>query len=153
MPPSPGPFSCPLWPGQLCLQTPCRARGGGREGECVCPPALSFPQALKDLKGRTEAVPCVVGDEEVWTSDVRYQVSVSLVGGRGERHLPESGVRPSGSRQAHSTGSLPPKPGFEFRVPTAHLPSHLGSIVIKCANVTPARGQCQQWLPHASPSL
>ncbi|KFO19165.1 delta-1-pyrroline-5-carboxylate dehydrogenase, mitochondrial isoform X2 [Fukomys damarensis] len=32
-------------------------------------------KALKDLKGQTEAVPCVVGDEEVWTSDVRYQVS------------------------------------------------------------------------------
>uniref|UniRef100_A0A8C9JGE6 Aldehyde dehydrogenase 4 family member A1 n=1 Tax=Panthera tigris altaica TaxID=74533 RepID=A0A8C9JGE6_PANTA len=48
-------------------------------------PVLAFTQgsperdalekALKDLKGRTEAIPCVVGDEEVWTSDVRYQVS------------------------------------------------------------------------------
>uniref|UniRef100_A0A8C3VXB6 Multifunctional fusion protein n=1 Tax=Catagonus wagneri TaxID=51154 RepID=A0A8C3VXB6_9CETA len=48
-------------------------------------PVLAFTQgsperdalqkALKDLKGRTEAVPCVVGDEEVWTPDVRYQVS------------------------------------------------------------------------------
>lgn len=43
----------------------------------------SSPQALKDLKGRTEAIPCVVGDEEVWTSDVRYQVSVSLARGWG----------------------------------------------------------------------
>ena len=43
---------------------------------------LSSPQALKDLKGRTEAIPCVVGDEEVWTSDVQYQVSVSAVGGQ-----------------------------------------------------------------------
>nr|XP_017505565.2 delta-1-pyrroline-5-carboxylate dehydrogenase, mitochondrial isoform X2 [Manis javanica] len=48
-------------------------------------PVLAFTQgsperdalqkALKDLKGRTEAIPCVVGDEEVWTSDVQYQVS------------------------------------------------------------------------------
>uniref|UniRef100_A0A8W4F721 Delta-1-pyrroline-5-carboxylate dehydrogenase, mitochondrial n=1 Tax=Sus scrofa TaxID=9823 RepID=A0A8W4F721_PIG len=48
-------------------------------------PVLTFTQgsperdalrkALKELKGRTEAIPCVVGDEEVWTSDVRYQVS------------------------------------------------------------------------------
>uniref|UniRef100_G1L802 Aldehyde dehydrogenase 4 family member A1 n=1 Tax=Ailuropoda melanoleuca TaxID=9646 RepID=G1L802_AILME len=48
-------------------------------------PVLAFTQgsperdalqkALKDLKGQTEAIPCVVGDEEVWTSDVQYQVS------------------------------------------------------------------------------
>ncbi|XP_003271582.1 delta-1-pyrroline-5-carboxylate dehydrogenase, mitochondrial [Nomascus leucogenys] len=48
-------------------------------------PVLAFTQgsperdalqkALKDLKGRTEAIPCVVGDEEVWTSEVQYQVS------------------------------------------------------------------------------
>uniref|UniRef100_A0A8C0PTY6 Delta-1-pyrroline-5-carboxylate dehydrogenase, mitochondrial n=1 Tax=Canis lupus familiaris TaxID=9615 RepID=A0A8C0PTY6_CANLF len=48
-------------------------------------PVLAFTQgsperdalqkALKDLKGRTEAIPCVVGDEEVWTLDVQYQVS------------------------------------------------------------------------------
>ncbi|PNJ27154.1 ALDH4A1 isoform 6, partial [Pongo abelii] len=51
-------------------------------------PVLAFTQgsperdalqkALKDLKGQTEAIPCVVGDEEVWTSDVRYQVSSLL---------------------------------------------------------------------------
>ncbi|KAL2773305.1 delta-1-pyrroline-5-carboxylate dehydrogenase, mitochondrial isoform c precursor, partial [Daubentonia madagascariensis] len=35
----------------------------------------ALQKALKDLKGQTEAVPCVVGDEEVWTSDVQYQVS------------------------------------------------------------------------------
>uniref|UniRef100_A0A8C0C7M4 Delta-1-pyrroline-5-carboxylate dehydrogenase, mitochondrial n=1 Tax=Balaenoptera musculus TaxID=9771 RepID=A0A8C0C7M4_BALMU len=35
----------------------------------------ALQKALKELKGRTEAVPCVVGDEEVWTSDVQYQVS------------------------------------------------------------------------------
>lgn len=48
-------------------------------------PVLAFTQgsperdalqkALKELKGQTEAIPCVVGDEEVWTSDVRYQAS------------------------------------------------------------------------------
>ncbi|CAD7678374.1 unnamed protein product [Nyctereutes procyonoides] len=35
----------------------------------------ALQKALKDLKGRTEAIPCVVGDEEVWTLDVQYQVS------------------------------------------------------------------------------
>ncbi|XP_004377333.1 delta-1-pyrroline-5-carboxylate dehydrogenase, mitochondrial [Trichechus manatus latirostris] len=50
-------------------------------------PVLAFTQgsperdalqkALKDLKGWTEAIPCVVGDEEVWTSNIQYQVSVS----------------------------------------------------------------------------
>ncbi|XP_048206314.1 delta-1-pyrroline-5-carboxylate dehydrogenase, mitochondrial [Perognathus longimembris pacificus] len=35
----------------------------------------ALQKALKDLKGQTAAIPCVVGDEEVWTSDVRYQVS------------------------------------------------------------------------------
>ncbi|TMS01397.1 Delta-1-pyrroline-5-carboxylate dehydrogenase, mitochondrial [Larimichthys crocea] len=32
-------------------------------------------EALDSLKGRTEEIPCVVGDEHVWTSDVRYQLS------------------------------------------------------------------------------
>uniref|UniRef100_A0A8C9GJA5 Multifunctional fusion protein n=1 Tax=Piliocolobus tephrosceles TaxID=591936 RepID=A0A8C9GJA5_9PRIM len=40
------------------------------------PEREALQKALKDLKGRTEAIPCVVGDEEVWTSDVQYQVSV-----------------------------------------------------------------------------
>ncbi|XP_065786003.1 delta-1-pyrroline-5-carboxylate dehydrogenase, mitochondrial isoform X1 [Muntiacus reevesi] len=35
----------------------------------------ALQKALKELKGQTEAIPCVVGDEEVWTSDVQYQVS------------------------------------------------------------------------------
>lgn len=35
----------------------------------------ALQKALKDLKGQTEAIPCVVGDEEVWTSDVQYQLS------------------------------------------------------------------------------
>uniref|UniRef100_A0A4X2K8Q0 Delta-1-pyrroline-5-carboxylate dehydrogenase, mitochondrial n=1 Tax=Vombatus ursinus TaxID=29139 RepID=A0A4X2K8Q0_VOMUR len=39
------------------------------------PERKALQQALKDLKGKTEAIPCVIGDEEVWTSDVRYQVS------------------------------------------------------------------------------
>ncbi|KAL2091104.1 hypothetical protein ACEWY4_013367 [Coilia grayii] len=32
-------------------------------------------KALADLKGKTEEIPCVVGDEQVWTSDIRYQLS------------------------------------------------------------------------------
>lgn len=32
-------------------------------------------KALNELKGTTEEIPCVVGDEHVWTSDVRYQLS------------------------------------------------------------------------------
>lgn len=32
-------------------------------------------KVLGQLKGRTEEVPCVVGDEHVWTSDIRYQLS------------------------------------------------------------------------------
>lgn len=31
-------------------------------------------QALDSLKGQTEEIPCVVGDEHVWTSDIRYQL-------------------------------------------------------------------------------
>lgn len=40
--------------------------------------AFSF-QALDSLKGKTEEIPCVVGDEHVWTKDIRYQLSVSSV--------------------------------------------------------------------------
>ncbi|XP_074502641.1 delta-1-pyrroline-5-carboxylate dehydrogenase, mitochondrial [Sebastes fasciatus] len=32
-------------------------------------------KALAGLKGKTEEIPCVVGDEHVWTKDVRYQLS------------------------------------------------------------------------------
>lgn len=32
-------------------------------------------KALDGLKGRTEEIPCVVGDEHVWTKDIRYQLS------------------------------------------------------------------------------
>ncbi|KAJ3601933.1 hypothetical protein NHX12_029694 [Muraenolepis orangiensis] len=32
-------------------------------------------KALSELKGKTEEIPCVVGDEHVWTKDVRYQLS------------------------------------------------------------------------------
>lgn len=35
-------------------------------------------QALDDLEGRTEDIPCVVGDEHLWTSDIRHQLSVSV---------------------------------------------------------------------------
>ncbi|CAK6981267.1 delta-1-pyrroline-5-carboxylate dehydrogenase%2C mitochondrial [Scomber scombrus] len=32
-------------------------------------------RALEEVKGKTEEIPCVVGDEHVWTKDVRYQLS------------------------------------------------------------------------------
>ncbi|XP_008319485.1 delta-1-pyrroline-5-carboxylate dehydrogenase, mitochondrial [Cynoglossus semilaevis] len=32
-------------------------------------------KALDDLQGRTEDIPCVVGDEHLWTSDIRHQLS------------------------------------------------------------------------------
>lgn len=32
-------------------------------------------KALQELKGKTEEIPCVVGDEHVWTKDIRYQLS------------------------------------------------------------------------------
>ncbi|XP_056129966.1 delta-1-pyrroline-5-carboxylate dehydrogenase, mitochondrial [Lampris incognitus] len=32
-------------------------------------------KALGDLKGKTEEIPCVIGDEQVWTKDIRYQLS------------------------------------------------------------------------------
>ncbi|KAG8430157.1 hypothetical protein GDO86_018366 [Hymenochirus boettgeri] len=35
-------------------------------------------QALLDLQDKTEEIPCVVGGEDVWTEDVRYQVSALL---------------------------------------------------------------------------
>ncbi|OXB77269.1 UNVERIFIED_CONTAM: hypothetical protein H355_002261 [Colinus virginianus] len=39
------------------------------------PERAALQKALAELKGRTEAIPCVVGGEEVWTSAVRYQLS------------------------------------------------------------------------------
>uniref|UniRef100_A0A2H6N0D7 Uncharacterized protein n=1 Tax=Micrurus carvalhoi TaxID=3147026 RepID=A0A2H6N0D7_9SAUR len=41
------------------------------------PERAALQQALNDLRGKTEEIPCVVGGEKVWTADVRYQVSVS----------------------------------------------------------------------------
>uniref|UniRef100_A0A671M8C5 Multifunctional fusion protein n=1 Tax=Sinocyclocheilus anshuiensis TaxID=1608454 RepID=A0A671M8C5_9TELE len=32
-------------------------------------------KALQNLKGKTEEIPCVIGNEEVWTKDIRYQLS------------------------------------------------------------------------------
>uniref|UniRef100_A0A8C1H7C9 Multifunctional fusion protein n=1 Tax=Cyprinus carpio carpio TaxID=630221 RepID=A0A8C1H7C9_CYPCA len=32
-------------------------------------------KALQKLKGKTEEIPCVIGNEEVWTKDIRYQLS------------------------------------------------------------------------------
>lgn len=39
------------------------------------PERKELEKALADLKGKTEDIPCVVGDEHVWTKDVRYQLS------------------------------------------------------------------------------
>uniref|UniRef100_A0A670J121 Delta-1-pyrroline-5-carboxylate dehydrogenase, mitochondrial n=1 Tax=Podarcis muralis TaxID=64176 RepID=A0A670J121_PODMU len=39
------------------------------------PERAALQKALNDLKVKTESIPCVVGGEEVWTADVRYQVS------------------------------------------------------------------------------
>uniref|UniRef100_A0A8C9ZUT5 Multifunctional fusion protein n=1 Tax=Sander lucioperca TaxID=283035 RepID=A0A8C9ZUT5_SANLU len=41
----------------------------------LCPELLLLFQALAGLKGQTEEIPCVVGDEHVWTKDIRYQLS------------------------------------------------------------------------------
>uniref|UniRef100_A0A8C8D6L9 Multifunctional fusion protein n=1 Tax=Oncorhynchus tshawytscha TaxID=74940 RepID=A0A8C8D6L9_ONCTS len=41
------------------------------------PERAELQKALDDLKGKTEEIPCVVGDEHVWTKDIRYQLSVS----------------------------------------------------------------------------
>uniref|UniRef100_A0A8C8SHI2 Multifunctional fusion protein n=1 Tax=Pelusios castaneus TaxID=367368 RepID=A0A8C8SHI2_9SAUR len=39
------------------------------------PERAALQKALNNLKGKTEAIPCMVGGEEVWTSDIRYQLS------------------------------------------------------------------------------
>ncbi|KAM6979799.1 delta-1-pyrroline-5-carboxylate dehydrogenase, mitochondrial [Aplochiton taeniatus] len=39
------------------------------------PERKELQKALADLKGKTEDIPCVVGDEHVWTQDIRYQLS------------------------------------------------------------------------------
>uniref|UniRef100_A0A8B9J0U1 Multifunctional fusion protein n=1 Tax=Amazona collaria TaxID=241587 RepID=A0A8B9J0U1_9PSIT len=39
------------------------------------PERAALEKALADLKGKTEAIPCVIGGEEVWTPTVRYQLS------------------------------------------------------------------------------
>lgn len=39
------------------------------------PERTELLQALESLKGKTEEIPCIVGDEKVWTKDIRYQLS------------------------------------------------------------------------------
>ncbi|XP_063798195.1 delta-1-pyrroline-5-carboxylate dehydrogenase, mitochondrial [Pseudophryne corroboree] len=39
------------------------------------PEREALHKALHNLQNKTEEIPCVVGGEEVWTKDVRYQVS------------------------------------------------------------------------------
>lgn len=45
---------------------------GFKEGS---PERKDLQQALESLKDKTEEIPCVVGDEQVWTKDIRYQLS------------------------------------------------------------------------------
>ncbi|KAM9410490.1 delta-1-pyrroline-5-carboxylate dehydrogenase, mitochondrial [Pholidichthys leucotaenia] len=45
---------------------------GFKEGS---PERAELLKALNSLKGKTEEIPCVVGDEHVWTKDIRYQLS------------------------------------------------------------------------------
>uniref|UniRef100_A0A3P8Y4D1 Multifunctional fusion protein n=1 Tax=Esox lucius TaxID=8010 RepID=A0A3P8Y4D1_ESOLU len=39
------------------------------------PERAELQKALDNLKGKTEEIPCVVGDEHVWTKEIRYQLS------------------------------------------------------------------------------
>uniref|UniRef100_A0A8C9VFE2 Multifunctional fusion protein n=1 Tax=Scleropages formosus TaxID=113540 RepID=A0A8C9VFE2_SCLFO len=39
------------------------------------PERAQLLKALQELKGKTEEIPCVVGDDHVWTKDIRYQLS------------------------------------------------------------------------------
>lgn len=39
------------------------------------PERAELQKALDSLKGKTEEIPCVVGDELVWTKEIRYQLS------------------------------------------------------------------------------
>ncbi|XP_017259533.1 delta-1-pyrroline-5-carboxylate dehydrogenase, mitochondrial isoform X1 [Kryptolebias marmoratus] len=39
------------------------------------PERAELLKVLDSLKGQTEEIPCVVGDEHVWTKDIRYQLS------------------------------------------------------------------------------
>lgn len=68
---------------------------GSWTGWELLPPRSPLCQALADLKGKTEAIPCVIGGEEVWTPTVRYQLSVSqgfsLNGGEQSRGVPVGG--------------------------------------------------------------
>ncbi|XP_048879568.1 delta-1-pyrroline-5-carboxylate dehydrogenase, mitochondrial [Brienomyrus brachyistius] len=68
----------------------CQSWRGFRRPACVAvqvknEPVLGFKdgsrereellKALQELKGKTEEIPCVVGDEHIWTKDIRYQLS------------------------------------------------------------------------------
>ncbi|KAF4093875.1 hypothetical protein AMELA_G00007010 [Ameiurus melas] len=36
---------------------------------------VELEKALQVLKGKTEEIPCVIGDKQIWTKDIRYQLS------------------------------------------------------------------------------
>jgi len=45
---------------------------GSKEREAV-------ENSLKEIESKTEEVPIMIGDEAIWTNDIKYQVSVSGV--------------------------------------------------------------------------
>ena len=45
----------------------------------VCDGTYTNVQALKELQGRVEEIPCVVGGREVFTGNIQKQVSVSII--------------------------------------------------------------------------
>uniref|UniRef100_A0A672ZCR8 Multifunctional fusion protein n=1 Tax=Sphaeramia orbicularis TaxID=375764 RepID=A0A672ZCR8_9TELE len=48
---------------------------GFNEGSPERKELVQVREGLKSLQGKTEEIPCVVGDEHVWTKDIRYQLS------------------------------------------------------------------------------
>ena len=46
----------------------------------MCPAPLFYPQALSELRGKTEDIPCIIGGQEVRTGKTRDQLCVSSDG-------------------------------------------------------------------------
>uniref|UniRef100_A0A672ZE51 Multifunctional fusion protein n=1 Tax=Sphaeramia orbicularis TaxID=375764 RepID=A0A672ZE51_9TELE len=69
----------------MLLISNCKARGWFKTFPCAAvevknEPILGFNEGSPErkelvLQGKTEEIPCVVGDEHVWTKDIRYQLS------------------------------------------------------------------------------
>lgn len=86
----------------------------------------------------------MVGDEEVWTSDVRYQASVSPAGPRG-RPLPgiPGHVNTVLGGSASKGASRPPR-AFEFQGPVENFQRQPWGTLIKGAGITPATGRLEK---------